>query len=73
MAQTGLFSRSLPFLVLLITFLCFSAQFAPTTTTADLKMRKLGNMPSPPPSPMPGRQRVPGGNQPAPPFMTRNP
>jgi len=36
-------------------------------------MRKLGNMPSPPPSPMPGRQRVPGGNQPAPPFMTRNP
>ncbi|WVZ15171.1 hypothetical protein V8G54_012737 [Vigna mungo] len=69
MAQTSLCSRSLPFLLLLIIFLSFSAVHVPVTT-ADLKMRKLGAMASSPPSPKLGKPQMPGSQPSTPPFMT---
>ncbi|KAG2385155.1 uncharacterized protein HKW66_Vig0122470 [Vigna angularis] len=72
MAKTSLCSTSLSFLVLLIIFLSFSAVLVPVTT-ADLKMRKLGDMASPPPSPKLGNPQMPGSQPSTPPFMLLNP
>ncbi|KAH1086179.1 hypothetical protein AAZX31_07G094500 [Glycine max] len=57
MAQTNLCSISVPFLILLMIAFNFSAQITPVS--ADLKMRKLGLMPSPPPPPQPGKPQHP--------------
>ncbi|XP_028240752.1 uncharacterized protein LOC114419301 isoform X3 [Glycine soja] len=68
MARTSLSSISIPFLILLIIAFTFFAQLAPVS--ADLQMRKLGPMRSPPPPPKfflgpgPGRS---GNDAPPPP------
>ncbi|KAG5022152.1 hypothetical protein JHK85_018494 [Glycine max] len=51
MARTRLCSISVPFLILLIIVFTFFAQITPINS-ADMKMRKLGLLPSPPPQPI---------------------
>ncbi|CAJ1952017.1 unnamed protein product [Sphenostylis stenocarpa] len=57
---------SVPFLILLIVFLSFLPHLTPVSE--DLKMRKLGTMPSPPPSPRFANPLIPGGHHPGPPL-----
>ncbi|XP_028240751.1 uncharacterized protein LOC114419301 isoform X2 [Glycine soja] len=72
MARTSLSSISIPFLILLIIAFTFFAQLAPVS--ADLQMRKLGPMRSPPPPPKfflgpgPGRS---GNDAPPPPSIQK--
>ncbi|KAL3009626.1 hypothetical protein AAZX31_07G094400 [Glycine max] len=50
MARTTLSSIFVPFLILLVIAITFFAELTPVS--ADLKMRKLGSHPSPPPPPL---------------------
>ncbi|KAJ1376088.1 putative transmembrane protein [Sesbania bispinosa] len=58
-SMAHIFRFSLRFLILLIIALTLFSKFSPVS--ADLKVRKLGNTPSPPPPPFrnPGRGPVP--------------
>ncbi|KHN49023.1 hypothetical protein D0Y65_042206 [Glycine soja] len=58
MARTSLSSISILFLILLIFAFTFFAQLAPVS--ADPRMRKLGDVPSPPPSPLRNQTHAPG-------------